>query len=517
MKKQALDSLVVSGLSALSLGTAVVLYRLITRRFGPSETDAFFLALGVLNILIVPAYNAISSTLVPTLVRHSAQRPGAVPVLLGATVSWTVLVSVLATILVATFALHGLRFFVAGLPDKTAQLVARDVVILGPLITFQAVGAVIAAASQAAGRYWAPAGASLCQQAVTTALVANGLPVSNSVLLPLAFTIGALGYLVFLVAVWPWRQVRVRPSLHVPTDLRASVRLALPLLYGTIALQVGLVGLRLFAGRLAPGAVTAFDLAYRVAAALVEVCASGVLAVTLTQWSAAVVAGQTDSLRLRLRDTLALVLFVVLPLPVALHALRVPLVNLWLSSSAAGPGISAMTIAALGIFLLGAPLDIAGRLYSRVLIARERTDMLGWLALQRMTITLILAALLASPLGIRGLVLSDTLAILVTLVSLHRATTGTWGWTHELGWRTSFPRLVLAATASWAGATLVGSRSSLASPLVQSALGAGVALSIYLCVARITRMPELATVAGLFKGQWALARHSQTASRDLEV
>jgi putative peptidoglycan lipid II flippase len=516
MKKQALDSLVVSALSAISLSTAVMLYRLVARRFGPNDTDAFFLAFGVLNVLIVPAYNAISSTLVPTVVRRATLRPRELPVLLGAALSWTICASLVATIVVAIFALYGLRLFVNGLPGAPTQLVARDVVILGPLITFQAVGAVVGAASQAAGRYWAPAGASLCQQALTIILVANGLPVPNAVLLPLAFTLGALGNLVFLIGFWPWRQVRIAPSLRAPADLTSSLRFALPLVYGTVAIQLGLFGLRLFASRLAPGSVTAFDLAYRVAIALVEVCASGVLAVTLTQWSAAVVAGQTESLRSRLRDTLALVLFVILPLPVALHALRVPLVTLWLSSSAAGPAITAMTIAALGIFLLGVPLDVAGRLYTRVLIARERTDILGWLSLQRMIITLVFGALLVLPLGIRGVVLSDTLAILVTLVSLHWITTGSLGWSQELA-KGSFPRLAIAVVVAWGIAKMISSMSILSSPWVQCALGATAALSAYLGVARILRIPELTTVMALFRAAGPRNGQPQPASANAQV
>ena len=195
------------------------------------------------------------------------------------------------------------------------------------------------------------------------------------------------------------------------------------------------------------------------------------MAVALTEWSAAVVAGKTDSLRSRLRDTLALVLFVILPLAVTLHALRVPLVSLWLSSHASGPAVIGMTIAALGILLIGVPLDIAGRLYVRVLVARERTGVLGWLSLQRMLITLALAALLVTPLGLRGLALSDTLAIAVTLLGLHWATTGSWAWGQELGWRSSFrglqlPRLLLGRPprllAPAQGSRLSGSNARLA-------------------------------------------------------
>ncbi len=120
---------------------------------------------------------------------------------------------------------------------------------------------------------------------------------------------------------------------RVPADQAVAARLAVPLLAGSFAQQTALVGLRLLAGRLAPGAVTAFDLSYRLSLAIAEVSSSGALAVALTEWSTAVASGQRDSLGSRFRDTLALVVFVILPIPVLVHALREPLVDLWLSET----------------------------------------------------------------------------------------------------------------------------------------------------------------------------------------
>ena len=164
---------------------------------------------------------------------------------------------------------------------------------------------------------------------------------------------GALGYLAFLIATRPRRELPIKLALGVHPDLAIAARLAVPIVCGTVAIQLALLGLRVFAARLTPGAVTAFDLAYRVSSALVDVSASGALAVVLTEWSAAVASGQVSTLRSRLRDTLALVLFVVLPVPIALHALREPLVHLWLSSHAVDAAVRGMTIAALSVSCWG--------------------------------------------------------------------------------------------------------------------------------------------------------------------
>ena len=498
MRKQAVDSLVVSALSAVALAMTLVLYRIVTRRFGPGETDAFFLAFGALNVVIAPLYNAIGSTLVPRIVRHRAERVEELPALLGATVAWVALGSVTATVLVAALAGDGLRLTGTILPPQTAQLFRQDVLILGPVALFSAVGAVLAAASHAAGRYWVPAAAGLCQQVLTVGVVTVGLPVRHDTLLPLAFTLGALGYLVFLIAARPRRELPIKLVLGVHPDLSVAVRLAVPIVCGTVAIQLALLGLRVFAARLTPGAVTAFDLAYRVSSALVDVSASGALAVVLTQWSAAVASGQASTLRSRLRDTLALVLFVILPVPIALHALREPLVQLWLSSHAVDAAVRGMTIAALGVLLLGVPLDIASRLYVRVLLAQERTRVLGWLSLQRMILTLVLAWLLVPLLAIRGVSLAEVVSIAATLAALHLVAT------HRdprprLAENAGLLRLAVIAAVSWSAGTFLSLQAGHLPLMSQCAICIVAIFATYIGAARLVRMPELSAVAALLR------------------
>ena len=116
-----------------------------------------------------------------------------------------------------------------------------------------------------------------------------------------------------------------------------------------------------------------------------------------------------------------------------------------------------------------------------------------------MVATLILAAGLVIPLGLRGLALSDTLAIAITLIGLHVVVTGKWRWGLELGWRSSFPRLLTSATISWAAAATIGPIFKSSSPWLQVLLGGGAALSTYLFVAWIIRLPELGIVLALFR------------------
>ena len=509
VRKKALDSAVVSGLSALSLVATLVFYRIITHRFSANDTDAFFLALGLLNLVIAPAYNAISSALIPRLVQRTVRPSSDVSTLLGSTIVWVAIASLLATLLIALFAADGFRLFGTLLSPSTVRKVRTDVLVLGPLIMTQAVGAVLAAASQAIGRYWVPALAATFQQLVTVWLVSVTLPVPGAAQLPAAFTLGALTYLLSLLGLWRWRVYPLVLTWRVPPDLATTTRLAVPLLMGSIAQQTALVGLRLFASRLAPGAVTAFDLAYRLALAIVEVSASGALAVALTEWSSAVAGGRRASLESRLRDTLALVLFVILPIPLLAHALREPVVGLWLSGTS-GPGVPAMTATAMAILLWGVPLEVSGRLYARVLLAEGRTVVQGWLSVLRMTVTIAFAWLLVHQFGLRGLALSDVLAITVALLGLRHAV----GQTHEISSQGSprrFVKIAVASFACWVAAAAVAEIDGIAALALKCALGGLAGVVAYIVVARLLRTSELQTIASLVDASRRAFRQIQGA------
>ena len=497
MSRRVFDSLAVSALSAVALITTLVLYRAITQRFDASVTDAFFLAYGTLNLLVVPAYTAISSTLVPVFTSSSARNPDTSSELLGSAVCWSAIVGAVAPVLLALLVTAGMKVSWGPLSEASARWVTYDIWVLGPLVVAQTVGAVFTAATLAAGRYWLPSAAGVCQQAIALAVIWL-MPVRDGIALPMAFTLGALCNLCLLVTAWPWKTSPIAPSLHPPKALLQSARLAFPIVLGTIALQLALVGVRFLAARLPPGTVTAFELAYRIALALVEVSASGVLSVVLTEWSMAVAAGHSAALRSSLRTTLAVVLFAILPAPVLLHALRDPALRVWLSSNASDPNLLGATGTALAVFLIGVPLDIAGRLYVRVLVAQQRTIVLGWLALQRLVITLLIAWLLVRPLGLRGLALADTLALGATLVGLHAVTTGAWRLSDALTWRTLF-KLLGAAGAAWITARLVAGALPAESPALQCLVAGAVGLAIYLGVAWVLRSAELARLLSIIK------------------
>jgi peptidoglycan biosynthesis protein MviN/MurJ (putative lipid II flippase) len=409
--------------------------------------------------------------------------------------------SAVAALGIATLGVEALTLF--GVAPTTARLVSHDVLILGPLVTILAVGAVAGAASQAVGRYWVPAAAVALQQLIVLVFVSLHLPLAEASQLPLGFTVGALGYLAFQVLFWPWGKLPMALSWTALPDLAVVVRAALPLLVGAFAVQVALLGLRVLASQLTVGAVTAFDLAYRLVVAIVEVSASGVLAVVLTEWSGAVASGRVGTLASRLRDTIALVLFVTVPVPVIAHALRSPLIHLWLSTTGGAPVLPSLTITAVAILLAAVPLEISGRLYTRVLLAQGRTRIQGWLYALRMVVTVCLAVLLVGPLGLRGLALSEVAAVAITLVGLHRAATARWTLDRGSAW-TSPLAGAGAAAAAWCVANLVGGLEAMSSLWLKCLAGSAAGGVTYVLVARLLKSPELQAIVDLIRSRQAL-------------
>jgi putative peptidoglycan lipid II flippase len=492
------NSALVTGLNALALIVGLVIYPVIAGRYAPVETDAFFLALTLPWLFIGPAMNAISSTLIPVLTECRERRPEAVGPLLGSALGYGTACALAATLLLAGAVWGAATLNLDLLPPGSMDRVVANVLWLSPLIVLQTVTSVLDTAGNAAGRFWLPASAMLLRQAVTlVALIALGrmLGVSS---LPLAFTVGALFHLGLLAGMWRDTTPPIRLSWRLHPDLRNSVRLAVPLLVGTLVLQIGVLVTRWLAAHLPPGSVTALDFAARMTNAILELTTSGVLIVILADWSSVMARRKPGELREKLRRTVRLVLFVLLPVLVVLYALREPVVGLWLAMKDSTHLVT-LTAATLGFFLLGLPLDIVSRIYVRVFLVYQETRVLAFLAVARSVTMVVLAVFLVKRLGVPGLALADTVGLFVTLVGLLLAVRGHLG-NSLSGLTGSLARLAVIAAAGWWTAASVAELLPGLSPAALIPLAGGAAVSVYLVLAWCFNSEELKLVRGLVAG-----------------
>lgn len=496
MSRLAWNSALLTVLSGLTLVAGLVLYPFIAGRFEARQTDAFFLAMTVPWLIIGPVMNAVSLTLIPVLTECRHRRPEGVSSLVGSAITWGAMLSAIAAVALAALTPVGLTLLRASMnPEDVARVTANTMLLL-PLVVLQTVTSVLDASSNSAGCFWLPASATLLRQLVTlVAIAALQVPLGDRSL-AVGFTLGAVGHLGLVLAFWRHARTTVRLGWQLPQELRVSWRLAVPLLVATAALQVATLLSRFVAATLGPGSVTALDYAYRVANAVIEVSSSGVLLVILADWSTAVSSGNAQALRAKLRNAMPLILFTMLPMVFVLHALRLPVVSLWLGPSGVAPGFLALTAATLGVLLLGVPLDIAARVYARAFLVTQRTGILAWAALGRLAVSGLLFFVLARRLGVPGIALADVAGILLVFVGLSLAARARLGGSVD-GMMGRMLRLLGAAGAGWLTASaLVPALGTVAPAALILTVGVA-SLMAYILSAWALGLPELRAIRTL--------------------
>lgn len=404
------NSVVVTVLNVVAQGASFLLFAAIAKLFGAnSQTDAFFLAFTVPLLFVGPVVSGITSVFIPVLTECRLRHPEAVGRLIGSATVNVLLLTILGVGVFAAAAPFVLPAASAGLPAEARPLVVRQTFILLPLIVSQSVVGVLAAAYNSVGHFAYPPWATVARHVSTLVLVLVLRPSLAITSLPVAFVVGGVVQLGLLASFWPRLGLPVVWTWRVSPEFRRSLALAVPLVLGTIALSVVVVISRFLAARLGPGSVTVFDYGSRIAQALLELLTGGVLLVSLSNWSELATNRDLAQLRVRLRQTLMIVLFLMLPIIAMLYVLREPVVALILERGHFSASRSAATAAVFGLLLIGLPLEMAGRVYVRLFLARQSTAVMGLGAGLRLFVVLGLSIWLMKPFGVRGLALAEAL------------------------------------------------------------------------------------------------------------
>ena len=495
---------IVTLLNAIALASGLLLYRWLAALFGATETtDAFFLALVIPSLFIGPVLSTAAATLTPVLTECRINHPERVGPIVGSALLWSVIAAAAAAAVIGLLAPAGLEATGRVLSPTLRRLVVVNVVALLPLVVAQTASAILSIASNAAACLWLPPCALIARQVVTIVL-AVGLHDRLGVLaLPIAFSAGGVAQLAVLLALWRCTATRIQFGWRLRGELAEGLRRGVPLLIGTALLQLAVVVTRFLAAQLPPGSVTALDYATRIYAAVVDVAASGLLLVTLTDWSAVNARGDVAGLQLRVRHTVTLALFALVPVVVALYAGREPLVGLWLGRAGIDPALGAATAMTLGYLVLALPLEITGRIYSQLLVVRRVPWILAAIAAVRGTATVALAAALSGPLGVPGIGAAETLGLLVSAAALAGAAQRLAG--HSLTETlVAGARLAMAGVGAWLAAHGAYAVLSGRTNVVLLTAVTATALTAYLGLAWALRAPELRAVIGYAFGRRAV-------------
>ncbi len=506
VKRIAADSIVVTALNAGAQLAGFVLFAAITGIFGANErTDAFFLAYTVPMLFIGPVGSAIRSALVPILAECRARNPALLGSLIGAALVQGLLVSTAACLLLALGTPVVLPVAAGGLGPDARHLAALLTLYLLPLIVGQTISAVLSAAYNVAGHFTLPALAAGSRHLVAFVLILLLHRPLGILVLPLGFVAAMVYQVAMLAAFWRKLDVRLRWSLRLTIELRKALRVAVPLVLGSAGLYLTVLVTRLVAAHLEPGSVTILDYAARITSALMEILTTGVLLVVLASWSHSIQQDRADEVRLRLRRTVLLVLFLVMPVLTILFALRVPTVTLLLGRGQFNAELVKATAGVMGVLIVAAPTDVVSRIYMRYFIARQSTWTITAAAVTRVLVVAPLALALFGPFVLRGLALADGLGVAASAIFMIVLADARQGRTLAgallpLG-RITFLAVGAGLVAAMIGHLLQGANVVLL--VVAASSAGGIA---YLLGAWLWRADELRALAGMFGRPLAGAR-----------
>ncbi len=498
MRKVALDSAVVTILNVTSQAASFILFAGIAALFGANwQTDAFFLAMTVPALVIASVMNAITSVFIPVMTECRVQRPRALGELIGSALRYVFALSVLAAAAMGLAAAPLLMWANPGLGAESRRLAVQQTLLLLPMIATQTVTAVLAAAYNSMGRFWFPTGTSTLRFLATLVLILVLRPALGITSLPASFVLGTLIQVVLLGVFWPRLGIRVILRWRVDSDLAQSFKLALPLIMGTAALQLGVVVSRFLASRLPAGSVSMLDYASRISSGLMELLTGGVLLVTLADWSQVAAQGDVAALQAKLRQTTRLGLFALLPIVAVLLALREPVIAVALQRGQFTAGLATTTAGVLAFYLIGIPLDAVGRVYVRLFLVWRNTVVVGGLAVFRLVATAIMSLVLMRALGVRGLALADSIAVTLITSSLIVLADRKLGSTLS-GLGLALAKLGLAAVMAGLVAGFLNHAVPGSSPWIRLPVVGGLSIAAYLGTAWILQVKELGTIYELF-------------------
>ncbi len=376
------DSIRVSITFAITRAPAFLLPMAIASTLGvSSHTDRFFLALALATF----ALNAISATAesvaVPFLAE--AQHQGRS----GRLMLERMMIGVTGGVAVAlTVAYVGIRIVwptpATGSPDGVGA--AEYLLALAPYVAFGSVTALATGALYASRRFLIATSSYGLRPLVAIAFVLALGPRIGAVALALGLSLGSLIQILALVA--PLRRAYAKPRPRVPA---AGGKPALPSLYGQATWQLlaslvhGIMPLidRFMTWRLETGSLSILEYSERLWAVPVNLLASGVLIVCLTDWSQA----HADPLkRKQLRNTVLgaarTVFLAMVPIAALIIGLRYQLVGMVLGRGAFPLDSIPVAADTTAVLFAGMPLYLVGLVYVRALVATKRTRWLFFVA-----------------------------------------------------------------------------------------------------------------------------------------
>lgn len=394
---------------------------LLASRFGATHTtDAYLTAQDIPTSLFAAISAALVMVFIPVY-RNVVQKD-------GEEAGWRLVNTVMNATLLLAVVLMGVGWLVApavvprlvpGLPQAALDLSVYLTRLMLPMMIFIALSGVASAVLNANQHFTAPALVGFMSNvAVVTGLLLVTSPtqinwvawsvVAGSVLSAAIQVPGLprLGYR------YEWRLDWRDPGLH------QILRLILPVILTTFAVQLQNFVDRFLASHLAEGSISALNYAVRVNSLPYGVIGAAITTVLYPNLAELVAAGQQDELKASVQRGLRTMAFVLLPMAIGLVVFRAPIVQLFFQRGAFDPRATEATAYALQFYAVGILFFGWLDFLNRCFFALQDTLTPMWAAIGMVVLNIGFNLALVGPLAHGGLALGTSLSTVVAVVVL---------------------------------------------------------------------------------------------------
>lgn len=332
--------------------------------------------------------------------------------LLGATLTWTVLIAIILSILVTAAAGVAVAITGPGLDEEARSLAVGYLPILAPMLVFYAAGSLMAATFQIHDRMRAIALAWMAGPVASVIVTVALWDSLGLTALALAMTVQQAVIVVVLAGIA--RRFGILPPLTLRADWAASARFfrhAMPLTISASVLQFNLVTDRAVATLIAPGAVSAL----RYAEGVIRIPMNAIV----PAWTAAIypalvrasLLGESRSFGQAAASALRYITAIFVPLAMATAALAPLVVEVAYVRGAFDERASILTSAALAGFAPLLFLTMANSILTGAHNARERGVFLMAMGFLDAALNAVFNVGLGLAIGVAGIALSTSLTM----------------------------------------------------------------------------------------------------------
>jgi len=402
------DTFVTTALGVVGRSANLLVPFVVGILFGATaDTDALFLALGILVLFTGVFAWAVEAVMVPFVAKLRAEGGRTVGNFVGGVLLWLAL-GVFASGVVLLVVAKPMLALVTNLSVESVSLSYSLVLELSPVLLLVMLSSILSGVLNAYRIFWAPASSTTLALSVVIGLTYLGKGGLGVHAVALGYVTGEVCRLLFLWSVL--RRTGIAPirfRLEERETLRAFLKLSSYMILGMVVAGLAPLINRIIASHWGPGSVSIVEYAEMMFYIPAGLLGSGFLIVVLAHWSQGFHDGGVERLRADVYSTMRLLGGGALIASVLLYALRHPLISLALDWGKIPPERLAEVSELFGVYLLGLLPNVVSLVFVRAHLVLKNTDVLMKAAFVAVAVLLLLNAVLTPHFALTGIALAN--------------------------------------------------------------------------------------------------------------